>query len=269
MIATRPMGATGARISILGFGVSGPHGGLAPPSLTGRLIAQALDEGVACFDTAPFYGDAERRLGAALGRSRHDVIVSSKVGTYRRGFALGKDFSPASVRRSVENTLHRLRRDRLDLLYLHGPAAALAIDAALADTLAALKADGRVRWIGVCGRGAEIDAFVASGRIDVVQAPLAKAANAYAAGCGFVAIEALRGAARSAAAPGLGDVWRMGQAAMAIARGAPANAPPPTGAAAALARAWATPGVACVMTTTTRAEHLRANVAAARAVAPD
>ena len=104
-------------------------------------IDAAWDLGVRYFDTAPHYGLglSERRLGAGLGsRPRNEYVLSTKVGrlleplavvegedddgfvvpaTHRRVF----DFSRNGIRRSLEESLERLRLDRLDVVYLHDP----------------------------------------------------------------------------------------------------------------------------------------------------
>lgn len=147
----------------LGFGVSGPHGeGWFDDRKLTRLIAQAIDGGVRHFDTAPFYGDAEARLGRALKAiGASDIIVSTKTGTRRAGARSIKDFSADGIRMDIEASLRRLRRDTLDTLYLHGPSPA-EIDAAL-PVLSALKADGKVKAIGVCGMAAGLDHAVLRG----------------------------------------------------------------------------------------------------------
>ncbi|USI74830.1 aldo/keto reductase [Sphingomonas morindae] len=99
-------------------------------------VAAALEAGIGYFDTAPHYGFglAEARLGRALA-GRGDVLVSTKVGrrlvptsdpaTTRHGFAEALPYEPVfdytadGVRRSFEDSLGRLRRDRVDLLLAH------------------------------------------------------------------------------------------------------------------------------------------------------
>ncbi len=149
--------------AVLGFGVSGPHGqAWFSERKLHRLIAQALDGGVRHFDTAPFYGDAQARLGRALSSlGARDVIVSTKTGTRRAGGRTLKDFSGETIRRDAETSLRRLGRDRLDVFYLHGPSIA-QIDAAL-PALLSLKAEGKIAAIGVCGEGDALDHAVSCG----------------------------------------------------------------------------------------------------------
>lgn len=162
--------------SRLGFGCSGAWALPATPRAKAvRLVRQALDKGVRLFDTAPFYadGDAERRLGAALreaGSAADDVVISTKTGTQPNGFGRKrKDFSANAVRKDVETSLANLGRERIDLLFLHGPSTA-QLDGVRA-TLDALIQEGKVAAAGVCGDGAELTHAVRYGGFAAIMAP--------------------------------------------------------------------------------------------------
>jgi aryl-alcohol dehydrogenase-like predicted oxidoreductase len=147
----------------LGFGVSGPLGQKwFSKARTRALIDAALEGGVTHFDTAPFYFDAEARLGAALrALRRNDVFVSTKTGTRRANGRLVKDFSETAMRADVEQSRRRLSRDVLDLLYLHGPTTEEFV--AARPVLEALKRDGSIRGYGVCGEGEPLRRAIAAG----------------------------------------------------------------------------------------------------------
>jgi len=99
-------------------------------------VEAALAGGIRYFDTAPHYGFglAEERLGRGLD-ARADVVVSTKVGRLltpvdqpareRHGFVDARpyepvfDYSADAVRRSLDGSLARLRRDRVDILFAH------------------------------------------------------------------------------------------------------------------------------------------------------
>src|SRR5919205_4164171 len=135
-----------AEISLprLGYGAAGlgNHRTQLSDADADRILEAAWVSGIRYFDTAPHYGLglSERRLGRFLaGLPRDQYVVSTKVGrllqpnpagagllddedfivpaTYRRVW----DFSPAGVRRSMEESLGRLGLDRVDVLYLHDP----------------------------------------------------------------------------------------------------------------------------------------------------
>jgi D-threo-aldose 1-dehydrogenase len=101
-------------------------------------VETALQLGVRLFDTAPYYGYglSEKRLGAALAASgASDIVVSTKVGRLLvprqgeprsdQGFVNALCFDPVfdyshdGVMRSVEASLDRLGRDRIDVLLIH------------------------------------------------------------------------------------------------------------------------------------------------------
>ena len=120
---TRTLGSTGLRVSALGFGC-GAVGGLmvrGDRQAQVRGVARALEAGITYFDTAPSYGDgaSERNLGSALRElgATQQVVVGTKV----RLTAAEVQRPAAAVRRSVEESLGRLRLDRVDVLHLHNP----------------------------------------------------------------------------------------------------------------------------------------------------
>jgi D-threo-aldose 1-dehydrogenase len=102
---------------------------------------KAVDLGIRYFDTAPHYGFglSEKRLGAALREldPRQELIVSTKAGRklvarpevdtsrVRQGFVTAEpyesefDYTYDSVMRTYEDSLRRLQRERIDVLYVH------------------------------------------------------------------------------------------------------------------------------------------------------
>lgn len=84
-----------------------------------RAVARALELGINLFDTAPLYGDglSERHLGETLRALRAECLVATKV---RLPAAALPEPGPAVVA-SLEASLLRLGRERVDLLQLHNP----------------------------------------------------------------------------------------------------------------------------------------------------
>jgi D-threo-aldose 1-dehydrogenase len=141
LIALRELGATGLKVTELGFGTA-PLGNLFRPlsdDTARETLAAAERVGFSYYDTAPFYGFglSERRLGDAL-RARKDIVLSTKVGRLldpvpgpvdetvaRHGYATPMPFEPVfdysydAVMRSYEASLHRLGLGRIDILYIH------------------------------------------------------------------------------------------------------------------------------------------------------
>ncbi|CAM3887670.1 aldo/keto reductase [Tsukamurella strandjordii] len=141
LAADRAFGRGGLRVAPLAFGAAaiGNLYAEVDDAAAAEAVQTAADAGVRYFDTAPHYGLglSERRLGAALG-DRADVVISTKVGRVLRpavsggsadseGFAVSADvervwdFSRDGVLRSIEASLERLGRDRIDVVYVHDP----------------------------------------------------------------------------------------------------------------------------------------------------
>ena len=133
----RRIGRTAIEVTVLGFG-GAPLGGLFEPVSeedARATLDAALDAGIGYVDTAPFtaMASSERRVGDGL-RGR-DGVLSTKVGRLLQPGALPRDqlrhwpqalpFTPvfdytgAGIRRSWEDSLQRLGRDRVDILLVH------------------------------------------------------------------------------------------------------------------------------------------------------
>ncbi len=111
-------------VSELGFGcmgLSGGHYGLGVDRAEGiRVIRDAYDRGVTFFDTAEVYGPYvnEELVGEALAPVRDKVKNATKFG-FKIDGTNGLDSRPERIRRVVDESLKRLRTDRIDLYYQH------------------------------------------------------------------------------------------------------------------------------------------------------
>jgi aryl-alcohol dehydrogenase-like predicted oxidoreductase len=156
----RQLGNTGLSVSELGFGAWtltsgwwGEHGEDSAVS----LLRRAYDLGVTFFDTADVYGDGrgETVLAAALGPVRERCVIATKFGYnwYDHERTAGQrehpqDFSPAFLRRAVEESLRRLNTDWIDFLQLHNPRMSHLQSDVLFDELAKLRGEGKLRAWG-------------------------------------------------------------------------------------------------------------------------
>jgi uncharacterized protein len=147
-VPTRPLGATGERVSIIGIG--GWDIGNVDRRVAIALMHEAIDEGVTFFDNAWDYhdGGSEDFMGEALstGGRRGRVFLMSKV--------CARDYHGAL--RHLEDSLRRLRTDHLDLWQFHGikwsddPELIFAENGGLRAALEA-RQQGKVRYIGFTG----------------------------------------------------------------------------------------------------------------------
>lgn len=103
----RPLGATGAELSMIGFG--GILVMNVEPDEASLLVAEAVDRGVNYFDVAPSYGNAEERLGPALQPYRDNIFLACKTQKRTRVEAAAE----------LRESLGRMRTDHFDLYQLH------------------------------------------------------------------------------------------------------------------------------------------------------
>src|SRR2546423_954592 len=174
----RMLGRTGLKVSEIGFGG-------APAGITGYIetwdsaaaaarasvvqaIRRGLELGLNYLDTAPGYGAGlgEEIFGEAIAGRRDEVVLATKTGAR----------DPAGIVDSVEQSLRRLRTDRIDILQFHcGWYGADDVDKILRqgglETYQRLREQGKVRFIGFTAEGpsAGVSALIATDAFDVVQ----------------------------------------------------------------------------------------------------
>jgi len=182
----------GFKVSVLGLGTGrlaslGAGGSLRDAA---RLLDTAADLGISFIDTADTYGStqAERWLGELLPRRSQHFVVATKCGLPavdlpRPLRALNQPMKkviqrtgkkhyldPAYVRRSIDASLRRLRRERLELYFIHEPPAGVEQLDELFSTLAEARTAGKIGSYGVCTPDPQIiRAVVEAGRCEVVQ----------------------------------------------------------------------------------------------------
>lgn len=233
MMEMRVYGRTGMKLSLLGFGC-GAVGGLmvrGDPRDQERAIARALEVGVNYFDTAVQYGngESEKNLGRILQNLKPaNAVVGTKVRLASAEFGRIAE----AVGKSLEGSLGRLRRDRVDIFHLHnaitekGGGEALSVRQVLDEVVPAferLRQQGKTRFLGLTAVGdtPALHQVIDSRRLDSAQvvynmlnpsAATALPANypaqdygrlfdhAKAAGTGVIAIRVLAGGALSGSA---------------------------------------------------------------------
>jgi len=130
----------------LGFGTA-PLGNMfrdIPEAEARATVEAAWNDGIRYFDNAPFYGAglAEIRMGEALAaRPRQEYVISTKVGRvvldevedvssrdlgekgdvfkYGRPNKIVNDYSEDATLRSIDDSLKRLKTDRIEIIWVH------------------------------------------------------------------------------------------------------------------------------------------------------
>jgi aryl-alcohol dehydrogenase-like predicted oxidoreductase len=86
-----------------------------------RIVQTSLDAGVNFLDTADGYsgGESEIMLGRALGKRRRDTVIATKVFNATGSGPNDSGMSRVHIMNAVEDSLHRLGTDWIDLYYIH------------------------------------------------------------------------------------------------------------------------------------------------------
>jgi aryl-alcohol dehydrogenase-like predicted oxidoreductase len=180
-ISTRRLGRTGTDVTILSYGAMELRGLPRAPAISDdeadRLLNAVLDAGINLIDTSVDYGTSEELIGKHISHRRDEYFLASKCGCplvlpadatppYQH------DYSQANVRADVEQSLRRLRTDRLDLVQVHMSPSRAQLEAE--DTVTALQTlrdEGKVRFIGMSGILPNLPDHIAMGAFDVFQIP--------------------------------------------------------------------------------------------------
>jgi aryl-alcohol dehydrogenase-like predicted oxidoreductase len=183
-VLTRPLGTDRMLISPIGLGTwalagpGWPHSwGPQDDDTSVATIRAAVEAGINWIDTAPFYGlgHAEEIVGRAISRfsGADRPLIFTKCGlawdTQHPAEPPRKIATPASMQREVDASLRRLGVEQIDLYFVHWPGDGLPLtwpaeepDGPVPDatpletyweTMASLKAAGKVRAIGLSNHG--------------------------------------------------------------------------------------------------------------------
>jgi len=165
----RHLGATDIAVSTVTMGcwaiVGDATWGPQDESDSISAIRAALDAGITTFDTAEGYGAgySEALLGKTLTGIRDRAVIASKVSS--------DNLAPSDLKAACERSLKRLATDYIDLYQIHWPSRRIPLSETLG-ALEELKAQGKIRAIGVCNFGPlDLDDLTAAGRAESNQLP--------------------------------------------------------------------------------------------------
>lgn len=162
----RKFGATDLTVTVLGFGGAEIGYQKVDQAIVDRLLNAALDAGLNVIDTAECYAGSEEAIGKAVASRRKDFHLFTKVGHMEAGDA---GWSAASIEKSIERSLQRLKTDHLDLVQLHSCSRELLEKGECIVALEKAKKAGKTRYIGYSGDSTAALYAVESGRFDTLQ----------------------------------------------------------------------------------------------------
>jgi diketogulonate reductase-like aldo/keto reductase len=160
----RPIPKTGETIPAVGLGTWQAFdiaGGGAEMSQAREALKALVELGGRVIDSSPMYGSAE----SVCGQLAEELGVKSKLFVATKVWTSGKQ---AGIRQ-MEDSMRKLRVERLDLMQVHN----LVDTATHLATLREWKKAGRVRYVGVthynAGAHGELEKYIKPGDIDFVQ----------------------------------------------------------------------------------------------------
>lgn len=166
----RPFGASGAAISTLtlSLGLDSLARGVGPAS---DLIYCALEAGINSYrlETAdPVLAEVVGQALSNVERKLLNVSIQMGAGDGRR--ASSRDFSAEGMTGAIDRALHISGLGWIDMALLEEPGEHELPQSSL-NALKALRATGRVRYLGVSGETEVMDAYVSTGAFDVLATP--------------------------------------------------------------------------------------------------
>lgn len=138
-----------------------------------ETIRGAVQGGINLIDTAPVYGfgRSEEIVGKALEGIRDQAVIATKVALEWPNEQVRRNASAARIRQEVEDSLRRLRTDRIDLYQVHWPDPQVSHEET-ARELERLRQEGKILTIGVSNYSPEqLEAFRQFANPSTVQPP--------------------------------------------------------------------------------------------------
>lgn len=165
----RPLGKTGLDVTLLGFGTSEIGFFRTPIEEVGRILNEALDAGLRLIDTAECYLDSEEKIGLTVSHRRSEFVLASKLGHSFAGGPELEDWDRELCRLSIDNSLRQLKTEVIDLMQVHSCSAEVLGRGEVIEVLQHAQAQGKIRFLGYSGDGADAVAAIESGVFDVLQ----------------------------------------------------------------------------------------------------
>lgn len=163
----RKLGKTDMNVSVLGFGGSEIGYERISLSVVERLLNSALDAGLNVIDTAECYANSEELIGKTVSGRRQDYYLFTKCGHFN-GWS-HPDWTSASLLKSIERSLKRLKTDCVDLLQLHSCSERELRKGAVIGALKQARERGYTRYIGYSGDSQAALYAIECGEFDTLQ----------------------------------------------------------------------------------------------------
>jgi len=162
-----------SRVGLGTWAIGGWMWGGADDALSIATIRNALDAGINLIDTAPVYGfgHSEQVVGKALKGMRNRAVIATKTALDWPDGKVQRNATAARIRTEIEESLRRLRTDRIDLYQVHWPDPQVTHEET-AGELEKLRREGKILAIGVSNYSpVQMDGFSRYAQLATVQPP--------------------------------------------------------------------------------------------------
>lgn len=165
-------------VSRLGYGtmrLTGPEiwGEPADRPQALRILKTAVANGVNFLDTADYYGQdvTNRLIAEALHPYPANLVICTKVGATRRPDKSWVPFNtPENLRASIDNNLHTLKQEQIQLVHLRGMGRGSVPFAEQLGAMFDLQREGKILHVGLSNVSrAELETGLATGPIATVE----------------------------------------------------------------------------------------------------
>ncbi|MDD3840533.1 MAG: aldo/keto reductase [Clostridia bacterium] len=140
------------------------------------VLKTAVDHGVISLDTAPSYGNSEQILGEFFSNkcsAIKDATVVTKISHVEGDGNIGYSDIENQVAQSVDSSLNRLKMESIPVCLMHNADYVKAFDGAITESMQKLKAEGKIKNIGVSVYTPEdVELVLKMGVFDAIQIPI-------------------------------------------------------------------------------------------------
>ncbi len=149
----RTLGKTGFEISEVSLGtwqLGGKWGEPFNEKTAADILENAVDKGINFIDTADVYNDgsSETAIGKFLKKTKEKIFVATKCGR-RLNPHTAQGYNKKNLTGFIEDSLNRLKIDKIDLIQLHCPPTEIYQSSHVFDILEDLKKEGKIATYGV------------------------------------------------------------------------------------------------------------------------
>jgi aryl-alcohol dehydrogenase-like predicted oxidoreductase len=153
MLAQRILGRTGYKVSEMGLGtwqVGGKWGSGFDDNNAERILHHAIDRGINFIDTADVYenGLSEKAVGRVIKSRSEEIYVATKCGR-KISPHINAGYTPAILRKFVEDSLKNMDLERIDLIQIHCPPTEVYYRPEIFEEFGKMIEEGKIAKLGV------------------------------------------------------------------------------------------------------------------------